>query len=160
MKPNPLSNSKTNIKIEQTAPIGRYWKLVSSFTKACALILALNYFPAAAEAGTMPPTDGTPSQVDKASDSHGYLKVYSETRPGSPGQEVQFNYHTRYWIYDNHGERIQTVQNHGTYPDEGPDTVELSTGKYTVEAWAEGKGLVKIPVVIKRELTTSLNLEK
>jgi hypothetical protein len=159
MKPNPLSNSKPSINIEQRAKVSRFWKLASSLTTTCALILALNYFPNLAEAGTMPQTDGTPLQVAKNSDAHGYLKVYSKTRAGSPAEEVPFNFHTAYWIYDKNGERIQTVRNHGSYPDEGPDTVELATGKYIVEAWAEGKGLVKVPVVIKRELTTSLHLE-
>jgi hypothetical protein len=37
--------------------------------------------------------------------------------------------------------------------------VELVPGKYTVQAWSDDKGLVKLHVVIKRELTTSLHLE-
>lgn len=159
MNSNPVSNSKPSIHNKHLAKINRLWKFTSSFTKAAALLVALNYFPTVAEAGTMPSMDGTALQVTKNSESHGYLMVYSKTRAGSPAEEVPFNFHTAYWIYDKQGQRIKTVRNHGTYPDEGPDTVELATGKYTVEAWAEGKGLVRVPVVIKEELTTSLHLE-
>ena len=158
MNTNPVGNSKPGIHKGKPAKANQILKLATSSTKAAALLLALNYFPTVAEAGTMPPTDGVPSQADKAQKAHGYLKVYSSTQDESVHENF-FYPHTSYWIYDNSGTRIRTVENHGLYPEEGPDMVELVPGKYTVQAWSDDKGLVKLHVVIKRELTTSLHLE-
>jgi hypothetical protein len=93
--------------------------------------------------------------------THGYLKVYSSTQDDSPSGGTNGDYfypHTSYWIYDKLRTRIRTVENHGLYPDEGPETIELAPGKYTIQAWSDDKGLALVHVIIKRNLTTSLHL--
>ena len=162
MNANPVGNSKPGIHKGKPVKANQILKPATSSAKAAALLLALNYFSTVAEAGTMPQTDGVPSQAERAQKAHGYLKVYSSTEENSPAGEADGDYfypHTSYWIYDKSGTRIRTVENHGLYPEEGPDMVELVPGKYTVQAWSDDKGLVKLHVVIKRELTTSLHLE-
>ena len=144
MNTNPVGNSKPGIHTGKPVKANQILKPATSSAKAAALLLALNYFPTVAEAGTMPPTDGVPSQADKAA---------------GEADGDYFYPHTSYWIYNKSGARIRTVENHGLYPEEGPDMVELVPGKYTVQAWSDDKGLVKLHVVIKRELTTSLHLE-
>ncbi len=42
---------------------------------------------------------------------------------------------------------------------EGPEKLELPAGKYLVLARANGYGLVRVPVVIRRGQTTTLHLE-
>jgi hypothetical protein len=51
------------------------------------------------------------------------------------------------------------VQNHGLFPTEGPDDVQLAPGTYFVKAWSDNDGLVTVPVIIKLAQTTSVHLE-
>jgi hypothetical protein len=61
MNTNPVGNSKPGIHKGKPAKANQVLKLATSSTRAAALLLALNYFPTVAEAGTMPPTDTSKS---------------------------------------------------------------------------------------------------
>jgi hypothetical protein len=138
-------------------------KFLSSFFQVGALVLALICISTQAHAGPVLAAVG-PDTPDP--DDHpitcGYLEVFSATERSDSinNEDVNFNPHSAYWIYDTTGKRIKTVQNHGTSPEEGPATVELKPGTYTVRAYADNKGLVTVPVIIKLARTTSVHLDR
>lgn len=92
--------------------------------------------------------------------SGGYLKVFSATEEHQWGEGSYYYPHSSYRITDASGKTIKRVENHQTDIDERPETVELAPGTYTVIAQSENDGLVRVPVVIKRALTTAVHLEK
>jgi hypothetical protein len=117
-----------------------------------------------AHAGAVLPPVGpdTPDPNDRPM-TCGYLEVYSATETSASvcNEDTSFYPHSAYWIYDKAGNRIKTVQNHGiAAPEEGPTTVELKPGTYTVRAYAEHGGLVTVPVIIKLARTTSVHLDR
>jgi len=136
---------------------------IRQMAKWSLLILALACFLGLAHAGTVLPTVGPRTLDDYKEVSTGYLEVYSATEASSPansGVGDSFYPHTSYSIYNAAGKKIKTVQNHGSFPEEGPDKVHLSPGTYTVKAWSENQGLVTVPVIIKVAQTTEVHLEK
>jgi len=138
-------------------------KLLTSLTRTGALLIALICITSLAHAGPVlaPVGPNTPDPDDQPI-TCGYLKVYSSTEQSDSidNEDVKFYPHSAYWIYDKTGNRIKTVQNHGTAPEEGPATVELKPGTYTVRAYSDGQGLVTVPVIIKRAQTTSVHLDR
>jgi hypothetical protein len=138
-------------------------KFLSSLPRFGALVLALICITAQAHAGPVLAAVG-PDTPDP--DDHpitcGYLEVYSATERSASIDNGDENFypHSAYWIYDKSGKRIKTVQNHGTVPEEGPATVELKPGTYTVRAYADGQGLVTVPVIIKLARTTAVHLDR
>lgn len=130
-------------------------------TQIGALALALICFSSQAHAGPLLRAVG-PHSSDDDKVSTGYLEVYSSTEASSPAGFTDgdsFNPHSAYWIYTNEGKKIRTVQNHGSFPEEGPDKVELTPGTYVVKAWSDDDGLVTVPVIIKLAQTTRVHLE-
>ena len=138
-------------------------KSLASLTRIGALLIALVCITSLAQAGPVlaPVGPNTPDPDDQPI-TCGYLKVFSSTERSDSidNEDVQFYPHSAYWIYDKTGSRIKTVQNHGTAPEEGPATVELKPGTYTVRAYSDGQGLVTVPVIIKRAQTTSVHLDR
>ncbi len=135
----------------------------SSLTHVVSLGLALICFSAQAHAGPVLPAVGpdTPDP-DEQVNSCGYLKVYSATEQSESidNEDTRFYPHSAYWIYNSAGKRIKTVQNHGSAPIEGPETVELAPGTYIVKAWSENDGIVTVPVIIKLARTTAVHLDR
>jgi len=137
-------------------------KTSTSTLLASAVVLALACFSGPAQAGPVLPAVGPhpPGEYQKV--TTGDLVVYSATEAGSPAAWGNGDYyypHTAYWIYNTSGKRLRTVQNHGMFPEEGPDDVQLTPGTYIVKAWSEKDGLVTVPVIIKVAETTSVHLE-
>jgi hypothetical protein len=127
------------------------------------LVMALVCFSTQAKAGAVLPAIGPRPAGEYDKVDYGYLTVYSATEQNTPAAQSNGDYyspHSAYWIYDATGKRIRTVQNHGGYPEEGPDKVELAPGTYTVKAWSEKDGLVTVPVIIKLARNTSVHLEQ
>jgi len=138
-------------------------KSLSSLTRISVLAVALISFSTAAHAGPVlravgPDTPDPDEQVN----SCGYLKVYSATDASESidNEDTNFYPHSAYWIYNSAGKRIKTVQNHGTAPIEGPETVELPPGNYIVRAWSDNDGIVTVPVIIKLDRTTAVHLDR
>ncbi len=138
-------------------------KFLSSLAQVSALVLALICISTQAHAGPVlaPVGPDTPDPNDHPI-TCGYLEVYSETETSDSidNEDVRFYPHSAYWIYDKAGNRIKTVQNHGTSPEEGPTTVELKPGTYIVRAYADNKGIVTVPVIIKVARTTAVHLDE
>ena len=124
------------------------------------LALALICFSTQANAGPVLPAVGPNSSGQSDTVSRGDLVVYSATSQGQFGCGDFFYPHTAYSIYDTAGTKLRTVHNHGTFPEEGPDTVELMPGTYVVKAWSGHEGLVTVQVVIKDARTTTVHLDK
>lgn len=138
-------------------------RLLSFLPQVAALIVALFGLAPQAFAGSILAAVGPDtSDPNDQPITCGYLKVYSatETSDSINNEDVRFYPHSAYWIYDKAGNQIKTVQNHGTSPEEGPSTVELKPGTYTVKAYADNKGLVTVPVIIKLARTTSVHLDR
>jgi hypothetical protein len=90
----------------------------------------------------------------------GALQVYTATEQHASGDNTFYYPHTSYLIYNNQGQKVQSVVNHVGTMDESPSVVHLPAGSYVVWAEAEGYGRVRIPVVVTSSRTTVLHLER
>jgi hypothetical protein len=88
----------------------------------------------------------------------GYLKVYSATDEFDDGG-LPYHAHSSYTIYTTDGKVFKNVENHISLSDEIPELVALPVGSYTVEARSERDGYVRVPVVIKADQGTILDLD-
>lgn len=168
---SPFSLSKCNLCLTGASEAASsLWSMktsllhnfLSTSTWIGALALALICFSTQAHAGPVLPAVGPrpPGEYQKA--SCGYLEVYSATEASSPAgmsDGDEYYPHSAYWIYNAAGKKIKTVQNHGTFPEEGPTEVKLAAGTYIVRAWSDNDGLVTVPVIIKVAETTTVHLE-
>ncbi len=93
------------------------------------------------------------------STSNGFLTVYTAMKTYPVDDETYYRVHTDYGIYDMTGHRVMSVRNAATYHDPRPRTVALPEGRYTIEGWADGYQLLKVPVVIRAGRVTTVNLE-
>lgn len=107
----------------------------------------------------IPAVDSTHQVAAAEVDRTGYLLVFSKTEELPVGESLYSNPHTDYVIYNSAGKRFRSVRNGGPN-DEQPEKIALPTGKYIVQAQSDYVGTVRIPVVIKTGLQTSLYLEK
>lgn len=90
----------------------------------------------------------------------GTLQVYTATEEHADGDNSYSYPHTRYLVYDGHGQEVESVRNHLGIMDETPSLTYLAPGSYVVVAKAEGYGRVRIPVVVEANRTTVVHLER
>lgn len=90
--------------------------------------------------------------------SQGFLRVYTATTDEASG-EISYQVHTPYWVYDEAGRKVKSVQNHVGITDQRPMTALLPSGRYRVFARADGFGLVTVPVVISAGMLTEVHLQ-
>ena len=88
----------------------------------------------------------------------GYLKVYSASDIIRDGDTRYFP-HSSYVIYTIDGRLFKNVKNRRSADDEIPELVSLPAGSYRVAARSEGRGYVRVLVVIKEDQQTILNLD-
>jgi hypothetical protein len=88
----------------------------------------------------------------------GYLTVNSATDRFDDGG-VQYYIHSSYLVYTADGRLIKKVENHVSLSDEVPELVTLPAGYYVVEARSDNEGYIRIRVVIRDGLRTSLDLD-
>ncbi len=88
----------------------------------------------------------------------GQLQVYTKTEEYWD-DDLSYFPHTDYQIYSATGKRLEQVWNHHDHEDEYPTLVTLQPGRYTVKAWAEGYGLVIVPISIQANLKTLVVLQ-
>jgi hypothetical protein len=101
-----------------------------------------------------------PGPVHKAwSGPEGYLQVFAATRKVDADFHAYFDVHVGYDVDDASGKTVKYVANHIADTDESVDTVSLPPGTYTVVARSTWCGLMRIPVVIERGVTTSIHLD-
>lgn len=67
--------------------------------------------------------------------------------------------HTRYVIYDSNGKLLRQVDNRSGSFYQTPQTITLSAGEYKVKGRATNSGQVDVPVIIKENKTTTVDLE-
>ena len=94
-----------------------------------------------------------------ASRAEGYLLVYSATDEFNDGDLV-FNAHSSYVIYTVDGRLFKNVENHMSRSDEIPERVSLPVGSYVIEARSANDGYVRVPVVIKPNRRTLVDLDR
>jgi hypothetical protein len=89
----------------------------------------------------------------------GSLVVYSALEAANP---VSSDYptHAGYAIYDENGKLLRHVENRSGPFEQSPETVSLAPGEYRVKALATNHGIVTVPVIIKENETTILDLDK
>jgi hypothetical protein len=92
------------------------------------------------------------------SQGRGQLVVYSALETVSPVSS-DFPTHTGYDIYDGDGKLAQRVDNRSGSFYQTPATVRLAPGQYQVKARATNHGLVTVPVIVKEDQTTVLDLD-
>ena len=89
----------------------------------------------------------------------GFLIVYTPIEEPRVFPDTMYAPHRGYEIFDSRGNLVRTVLNHVGAWDESPDLVTLPPGRYTVKAEsATGNSLV-VPVIVKADRPTSVNLE-
>jgi hypothetical protein len=94
----------------------------------------------------------------QAGSRQGYLKVYSASDIIRDGDTRYFP-HSSYVIYTIDGRLFKSVKNRRSADDEIPALVSLPVGSYRVVARSEGRGYVRMLVVIKEDQQTILNLD-
>ena len=67
--------------------------------------------------------------------------------------------HTGYVIYDSNGKLLRRVDNRSGSFYQTPVAVSLPAGEYKVEGRATNSGQVDVPVIIKENKTTTVDLE-
>ncbi len=102
---------------------------------------------------------GPPPPGATAPSREGRLKVYTATETHADGDNTFYYPHTSYHVLTPDGKQFKWVQNHIGTMDELPTVVKLPAGNYKILAQAEGFGRVTVPVVIKSENLTEVNLE-
>ncbi|HXS68518.1 MAG TPA: hypothetical protein VN761_06715 [Candidatus Polarisedimenticolia bacterium] len=88
----------------------------------------------------------------------GSLVVYSALEAAN-AVSSDYPTHAGYAIYGKNGKLIRHVENRSGPFDQSPETVLLPPGEYQVKARATNHGLVTVPVVIKENETTVLDLD-
>jgi hypothetical protein len=101
--------------------------------------------------------DLAPPKVN-SSQGNGQLVVYSAVEVANP-VNTDFPTHAGYEIDDAGGKLFRRVDNRSGSFYQSPAPVSLPPGKYLVKAPATNYGLVTVPVVIKENETTTLDLE-
>jgi len=99
-----------------------------------------------------------PGNLDYRSElPQGYLKVYSESDEFNDGA---YYAHSSYAIYSINGRLFKRVENNISRTDEIiPWEVALPAGSYTVVAWSERDGEVRVHFVIKAGRRTIVDLD-
>jgi hypothetical protein len=120
----------------------------------------------AAFAGCASPSDGlvkdpvgpdlAPSRKIRNA-GQGQLVVYSALEVVDPVSS-DFPTHAAYAIYLPDGKLLERVDNRSGSFYQSPAPISLPPGKYTVQAPVTNRGLVSVPVVIKENETTTLDL--
>ncbi len=104
---------------------------------------------------------GPPPQTPAIGRPAGTLVVFSafDSSPHFNRSQYRRQY-TNYSVLTADGQQmVRMVHNDSGKLAEGPEKLELPAGKYLVLARANGYGLVRVPVVIRRGQTTTLHLE-
>ena len=94
-------------------------------------------------------------------DQYGFLLVYTapEVDPYLNGRDEYRPRYTDYKILTGPGEFLQVVHNDSGTLMQKPARVRLPAGDYRVVAWANGRGLVTVPVVIAAQQLTLVHLD-
>jgi hypothetical protein len=100
------------------------------------------------------------SPVVKGDGATGCLRVFSDTKGHSIGNDLVYYRHMSYKIYDAAGRRVKYVPNHVGVTDEKPSLVRIPQGNYKVVAESSAYGRVTVPVVILADKTTILHLDR
>jgi hypothetical protein len=88
----------------------------------------------------------------------GRLLVYSALE-SLDAVESDHPTHSSYIIYDKNGNMVRRVDNRSGSFYQTPTMVSLPAGEYKVEARATNSGLVAVPVIVKENKTTIVDLD-
>jgi hypothetical protein len=89
---------------------------------------------------------------------NGQLVVYTALEVADP-VSADFPTHTSYVIYDSTGKLLREVDNRSGPFYQTPKTISLPPGEYKVEGRATNSGRVDVPVIVKENKTTTVDLE-
>jgi hypothetical protein len=101
--------------------------------------------------------DLAPARIH-VNDGQGQLVVYTALEVANPASS-DFPTHAGYEIDDADGKLVRRVDNRSGSFYQAPMSVPLPPGKYNVKAPATNHGIVTVPVIIKENEVTTLDLE-
>lgn len=90
----------------------------------------------------------------------GYLVAFTPVILPPMNSTTQFYPHSSYAIYDGHGLLLQQVKNHVGAWDETPERIPLAPGRYTIHAQSDSPGELVVPILIRGNRTTVVDLAK
>lgn len=102
---------------------------------------------------------GPSPESGEAASTEGTLTVFSAKSRMINLSDPDTVLHTDYTILSSDGTVIRRVANQVSTVLDIPAAVPLPSGLYTIQANAEGHGVVHIPVVIKPQKATTLHLD-
>lgn len=91
--------------------------------------------------------------------ANGQLEVFSDYSTRSEGSNPTWRQHSDYYIYRPDGRLLDYVANAPGYYSSLPRLVRLPAGKYIVKARGKGALWTRVPVVIKPQQITRVNLD-
>jgi len=110
-------------------------------------------------ATTVLPTAKPSANVPASAGPIGSLIVYTATQEYFDGGQPYYS-RTGYEIYNERGEHVRNVRNRLGHTDETPEMVVLPAGKYYIMADSQLYGHVKVPVIIARDRTTAIHVNR
>ncbi len=99
-----------------------------------------------------------PAPVPPKPRSQGFLIAYTPVKLPPISSDTLFYPHTSYAVFDNQGRFLFRVRNHLGPWDETPQTVTLLPGRYTIHAQSDFAGDLIVPIIIRSERTTVVDL--
>ncbi len=99
-----------------------------------------------------------PAPIPPKAHAHGYLIAYTPVKLPPINSDTLFYPHTSYAVYDSHNRFLFRVRNHIGPWDETPELVALRPGRYTIHAQSDFAGDLIVPVIIRGERTTVVDL--
>jgi len=90
----------------------------------------------------------------------GHLVAYTPVILPPLNSTTLFYPHSSYAIYDRQGNLVREVRNHVGAWDETPERINLPAGRYTVRAQSDSPGTLEVPVIIRRDQTTVIDLAR
>lgn len=99
-----------------------------------------------------------PAPVPQKHRSLGFLIAYTPIKLPPISSDTLFYPHTSYAVFDSQGHFLFRVRNHLGPWDETPQTVALLPGRYTIHAQSDFAGDLIVPVIIRGERTTVVDL--
>ena len=140
---------------------------IRALRKLMPLGVALGLIPLAiscasdARRATLQPVRNFPANSDGSHlRTHGFLVVYTPTELHFDDKLTRFYPHTGYSIYEPKANQlIKYVPNRTGKFGEAPNWVLLPAGSYTIQSRTAYNHPISIPIIIRPETTTTINLE-
>lgn len=99
-----------------------------------------------------------PAPLSSRPRSRGYLVAYTPVKLPPISSDTLFYPHSSYAVYDSQNRFLFRVRNHLGPWDETPQRISLRPGRYTLHAQSDFAGDLIVPVIIRGDRTTVVDL--